>query len=75
MKSPSDRVEALERTALRHDKRIQSIRSLIEQGMRIVVRNAAEQRELRASVKELVTSLKGRHERSRQAKGGPAVIL
>jgi hypothetical protein len=58
MKSLSERVEALERTALRHDKQIQSIRNLVEQGMRIVVKNAAEQRELRASVKELVNSPK-----------------
>jgi hypothetical protein len=65
MKSLADRVEALERTALRHDKAVEEhnkqikvIRDLIREGMRIVTRNAVEQRQLRASVKELVNSLK-----------------
>lgn len=57
-KSLSARVETLERNALRHDKQLQTIRNLIEQGMRMVVRMGGEQRKLQASVAELTSSLK-----------------
>jgi hypothetical protein len=57
-KSLSDRVEGLERNALRHEKQIQVIRRLIEEGMRMLRINIREQRELRVSVKELVNGMK-----------------
>ena len=54
----STRVAALERTALRHDKQLESIRNLLERGARLVVQVAANQRKLQASVTELTNSLK-----------------
>ncbi|HTX34013.1 MAG TPA: hypothetical protein VME43_03295 [Bryobacteraceae bacterium] len=60
-----ERVLALEKTALRHDKQmsrhdkqIEVIRNLVREGIRIVVQNAKEQRELRVAVRELTNSLK-----------------
>ena len=52
----SDRVVALERAALRHDKQLESIRNLLERGTRLVVQLAAGQRKLQASVTELTNS-------------------
>ena len=52
------RVLALERTALQHDKQIKAIRDLVREGMRMVIRFHAENRQLAASVRELTNSLK-----------------
>jgi len=46
------------RNSERHDKQIAVIRDLIRQGKEIAIRNAKEQRELRASLRELTNSLK-----------------
>ena len=48
-----ERVAALERSAIRHDKQLDSIRNLLERGTRLVVQLAANQRKLQASVAEL----------------------
>ena len=53
-----ERVAALERTAIRHDKQFESIRNLLERGTRLVVQLAANQRKLQASVTELTDALK-----------------
>lgn len=60
-----ERVLALERTALRHeakmekhDKQIAATRALLQEGARIVRWLAKDQRELHASLKELGNSLK-----------------
>ena len=53
-----ERVTALERTALRHNKQLETIRNLLERGTRIVVDLAVNQRKLQASVNELTNSLK-----------------
>ena len=53
-----ERVAALERSAIRHDKQLDSIRNLLERGTRLVVQLAANQRKLQASVAELANSLK-----------------
>ena len=52
------RVEALERASVRHDKQLKSIRNLLERGTRLVLQLAANQRKLQASVTELTNSLK-----------------
>lgn len=50
-----------ERSAIRHDKQLDSIRNLLERGTRLVVQLAANQRKLQASVAELANSLKRGH--------------
>ena len=53
-----ERVAALERATLRHDKQVESIRNLLERGTRLVVQLAVGQRKLQASVTELTNSRK-----------------
>ena len=53
-----ERVAALARAALPHDKQLESIRNLLKRGARVVVQIAASQRELQASVTELTNSRK-----------------
>lgn len=52
-RSLHQRVAALERAALRHDKQLEGIRNLLERGTRLVVQLAANQRKLQDSVTEL----------------------
>ncbi len=61
----ADRVAALERTSLKHDKQLEVVGKLIDRGMRMVIQLAASQRKfdaqlnkLHADVKELTSSLK-----------------
>ena len=53
-----DRVTALERASIRHDKEIAAIRKLVHTGMKMLVRLEANQDKLQASVTELTNSLK-----------------
>ena len=61
----ADRVAALERTSLKHDKQFEVVGKLIDRGMRMVVQLVASQRRfdaqlnmLHADVKELTNSLR-----------------
>ena len=54
----ADRVAALERPSLKHDKQLEVVGKLIDRGMRMVLKLVAEQRKLHADVRELTSSLK-----------------
>ena len=54
----ADRVAALERSSLKHDKQFEVVGKLIDRGMRMVLKLIAEQRKLHADVRELTNSLK-----------------
>ena len=61
----ADRVAALEKRSLKHDKQFEVVGKLIDRGMRMVIELAARQRKfdvqlnkLHADVRELTNSLK-----------------
>jgi hypothetical protein len=53
-----ERLTALERSAVRHDKQLDAIRNLLERATRLVIQLATNQPKLQASVTELANSLK-----------------
>jgi len=52
------RVSALERGAAQHDKQIKAIRSLMQEGVRLMVETRKDLRTLATSVQELTNSLR-----------------
>jgi hypothetical protein len=65
-----ERVLALERAAprqderaVRHDLQLETIRTLLERGVRMVTNLAAENRKLQTSVRELTNSTNGQAKR------------
>jgi hypothetical protein len=58
MASLHERVVALERGAVQHDKQIKAIRDLVQVGMRLMIESRKEAAETRKELRELAKSVK-----------------
>jgi hypothetical protein len=65
----SERLNVLERSAAQHDKQIKAIRSLVQEGMRLMVETRKDMRVLAAAQKRTEDSLRALIENRRGSNG------